>query len=132
MSLITKSILAPIEEEDGYRISVMNRHTLNDGITPDNRITKKMFDEHIKDIAPSSKLVGDYYKRNLPWQNYEDRYKSELKNSEKSEIVKNLAKKALEENITLLCTEDTPEFCHRRLLAEECKIYEPSLDLKIK
>ena len=61
MSLKTKSILAPIEKDDGYRISVMNRHTLNDGITSDIRITETLYDKHIKLLSPSNRLVGEYY-----------------------------------------------------------------------
>ena len=36
--LRTKCIKAPIESEDDLRVSVMSRHTLADGITPDPEI----------------------------------------------------------------------------------------------
>ncbi len=45
--------------------------------------------------------------------------------------VLNLALRAINEDITLLCKEDTPEKCHRRLLAEECKILIPKLEVRI-
>jgi len=38
MSLSTGCILSPRQESDGTRISVMSRHTLNDGKTSDERI----------------------------------------------------------------------------------------------
>ncbi len=41
--LYTKSILKEKVPSDGIRISVMSRHTLNDGITQDNRITQDCF-----------------------------------------------------------------------------------------
>lgn len=132
MSLKTKSIFAPIENDDGHRISVMNRHTLNDGITPDENIKNHMFNEHQKLLAPSAKLLGDYYKRGLSWEEYEKRYREEIKKDESSKILKEISKKALNENITLLCKEENPDFCHRRLLAEECKNCEPNLEIKIK
>jgi len=132
MALKTKSILAPIEKDDGYRISVMNRHTLDDGITPDKRITYEMYGEHKKTLAPSAKLLGDYYKRGLNWDEYEKRFKKEINNPETIKILKEISKKALKENITLLCIEEKPDFCHMRLLAEECKKLEPKLEIIIK
>lgn len=132
MALKTKSILAPIEKTDGTRISVMNRHTLNDGITPDERIRKDLYDKHMAALAPSNKLIGDYYKRGLPWNEYEKRFKEEIKKEQPSKILKDIASKALKEDITLLCIEESPEFCHRRLLAEECRECEPNLEIKIK
>jgi len=61
--LYTKCILSEREISDGIRISVMSRHTLNDGKTPDTRITKDKYDEWIKFLAPKSKLVRDYHKK---------------------------------------------------------------------
>ena len=43
--LYTKSIIKQKSLEDGCRISVMSRHTLNDGITIDSRILPDSFDE---------------------------------------------------------------------------------------
>jgi hypothetical protein len=45
--------------------------------------------------------------------------------------IKGLAKKALTENVTLLCYEDGPENCHRRLVALACQMYEPGLQLEL-
>jgi uncharacterized protein YeaO (DUF488 family) len=132
MSLRTKSILAQIEKEDGYRISVMNRHTLEDSITPDKRINEKMYDKHEKLLAPSSKLLGDYYKRGISWKEYEGKFKKEICDTDIVKILKDISLKALKENITLLCIEEKPDFCHRRLLAEECKKYQPNLEIIIK
>src|SRR3989338_7891927 len=112
-----KSILAPKENYDGLRISVMSRHTLNDGVTPDRRITENSFDERRREFAPPPKLTGDYYKRDLPWEEFEKRYLNNLKFI--YEEVKKLSEMALNKDITLLCIEESPERCHRRLLAEE-------------
>lgn len=132
MSLRTKSIFAPVEKEDGYRISIMNRHTLDDGITTDDKIKDNLYDEHQILLSPSAKLLGDYYKRNLPWEEYEKRFLGEMNNEESVKIIKEISQKALKENITLLCKEDKPDFCHRRLIAELCKKYEPKLEIIVK
>ncbi len=128
--LKTKCILYKKEKSDGLRISIMSRHTLYDGVTSDDRITDKSFDKWQLDFAPPTKLLGDYYKRNLPWDKFEKRY-IEYLNSIQDKI-KNLAIDALKKDITLLCIEETPEKCHRKLLAKECKKIVPELEMIIK
>lgn len=120
MSLFTKCILKEVEISDGIRISVMSRHTLEDGITPDSRITKAKYQEHLPILAPSLKLIGDYYKRGLSWEEFERRYLTRIRRPEIGVLVRSLTERALREDVTLLCIEATAEKCHRRLLAEEC------------
>lgn len=124
--LRTKSILAPKENYDGVRISIMSRHTLNDGVTPDLRIKENSYNEWRKEFAPPQKLIGDYYKKNLPWEEFEKRYLRYLEII--YEKVRKLSETALDKDITLLCIEESPEKCHRRLLAEECKRIQPKLE----
>ena len=118
MALYTKCILFEPTPEDGLRISVMSRHTQNDGITPDLRI--KPYHIHMPILGPSPSLIGDYYKRGLGWKEYEKRYLGEIRDPAKAYLVRIIANLAITRNITLLCVEDEPSHCHRRLLAEEC------------
>lgn len=127
MVLYTKCIFKEKSLEDGVRISVMSRHTLNDGKTVDIRI--KDYDEHLKILAPSDRLIGDYYKRGLSWDDFSKNYLDYIRSQEVSLYVKDLARRALTENISLLCVEETADKCHRKLLAEECKLYEPLLEV---
>ncbi len=128
--LYTKSIHAPIEEKDGVRISVMSRHTLEDGVTPDPKIDEDSYDEWNQDLAPSDYLVGAYYRKELNWDHYQDLYLRSLRITNKMESVALLAERAMREDITLLCVEDEPGQCHRRLLAEECQSYIPELKVE--
>ena len=130
MPLFTKCILSPIELSDGVRISVMSRHTLNDGITKHPDITALSYDAHFPVYAPSPRLLGDYYKRGLEWSLFERRYREEMR--KKHDLVLELARCAVNLTITLLCIEDSPEKCHRRLLAEECKLLVPELIIVIR
>jgi hypothetical protein len=57
MVLKSKCILAPQEKEDEERISIMSRHTLNDGITPDSRISTNLYTKHDTILAPNPKLI---------------------------------------------------------------------------
>ncbi len=123
--LFTKSILSDSLAEDGFRISVMSRHTLKDGVTPDLRI--KHFDVHLPILGPSPKLIGDYYKRNLSWIDFEIRYLEEIRNPRVLDFVIRLTKKAIKQDVTILCIEESADQCHRRLLAEECQRIMPNL-----
>lgn len=126
--LFTRCILSDFSGKDGLRISVMSRHTLPDGITPDHRIQN--FDIHIPILGPSARLIGDYYKRELEWGQFEMRYLEEIREGSKLSIVKSLAQTALFFPVTLLCIEETAVQCHRRLLAEECVRYKKGLKLE--
>lgn len=130
MALFTKCILHEKIPQDGLRISIMSKHTLSNGKTQDRRITPEKFDEHLQALAPSPKLIGDYYKRGLPWKQFKQRYLEEIRKPETAYYVISLAKRSLCENVTILCIEETPECCHRRLLAEECRRLEPTLTVE--
>lgn len=105
----------------------MSRHTLQNGITPHPDISPDTFDVHIPNLAPSPKLIGDYYKRGLSWDDFEKRFMSEMSSVKATEKLQEIAEKALRENVTLLCIEETCDFCHRRLVAELCKKLNPDL-----
>lgn len=130
--IYTRCIFSQDEGRDGIRISVMSRHTLNDGLTPDPRITMYSYNLWMQELAPPTKLVGDYYKRGLPWEKFSEEYQKFLKEPGMATRVKALAKLGLEKTVTLLCAEETADKCHRRLLAEECQRYEPSLKVEHK
>jgi len=73
--------------------------------------------EHNIDFAPTKDLLSLYRNKTITWQEYEIEYLNLLdirKIAQKTDI--NL----LHENC-LLCSEHTPEKCHRRLLAEYLK-----------
>ncbi len=127
MVLYTKCIFHPATPEDGIRISVMSRHTLKDGRTPDPRITPAHYQEWLRILAPPPKLVGGWYKKRLTWEAFEQHYVNYLQEKEPTQQVHKLAQRALENDITILCVEETPEHCHRRLLAEECQRVMPEL-----
>lgn len=113
----TKCIKYPIEPSDGVRISVMSSHTL-DGVIADTTITKNMYDIHMPELAASKKLLGDYYKRGISWEEYEVRYLEHIRTPDIQEIIIKLIKKY--DTITFLCIEPEDSKCHRRLLQEEC------------
>jgi uncharacterized protein YeaO (DUF488 family) len=131
--LQTKSILAPISHDDGLRISVMSRHTLSDGVTPDHRIHQGLFDQWWPELAPAASLVGDYYKRELDWSRFEAAYIEQLHQPDAVRRIGSLILLARVQVVTLLCIEDEPVQCHRRLLAEACaRVAYPELELRVR
>lgn len=114
--LKSKCILTDKEIEDGQRISIMSRHTLNDGKTPDPRIWDTSFDIHLPNLWPSPKLVWKYYRNEIDYTEYTKEYKESL--IIKQDAIKEIIKEALIKNITVLCIEESPEFCHRKIFVE--------------
>lgn len=127
--LHTISLFVPLEiDKDRTRISVISRPTLDDGVTPDERIKKDLtHHEWIKDFAPPPKLVGSYKRGEISWKEYQERYILFLRSPEVTQKVREFAKRCKYEKITLACIEESSDFCHRRLLAEELQQYEPEL-----
>jgi uncharacterized protein (DUF488 family) len=73
--------------------------------------------EHNIDFAPTKELLTRYRDKKMTWEQYEIEYLNLLdmrKVAQKTNI------DLLHENC-LLCSEHTPEKCHRRLLAEYLK-----------
>ena len=129
-NIFTKSIFKEKYPEDGKRISIMSRHTENDGKTPDKRIVEgTSFEEWLREFAPPEKLVGAYYREEISWEEFEEKYINFLRSNDIAPKVKSFARRCQGEIITLLCAEEDANKCHRRLLAEELQRYEP--DLKI-
>ena len=74
---------------------------------------------HDKKFAPSEKILSRYKKNIINWDDYEREF-AELMNYRDIDVY--IADKyAGQENYCLLCTEPTPEYCHRRLVAEKIK-----------
>lgn len=110
----------------------MSRHTKNDGITPHPEITAKSFSIWLQELAPRTSLVGDYYKRGLNWESFRAAYIDFLRESPQVEKTRDLTRQALTQDITIMCVEENPEHCHRRLLAEACQLVEPNLTIVIR
>ncbi len=73
--------------------------------------------EHKLDLAPTKELLLKYREKKLSWQNYEIEYLNLL---DTRKIAQKVNIDDLHQNC-LLCSEHTPEKCHRRLLAEYLK-----------
>lgn len=70
--------------------------------------------EHIIDFAPSKELFKRYRDKEMSWLEFEIEYLNLL---DLRKIAQKIELEKLHKNC-LLCSEHTPEKCHRRLLAE--------------
>lgn len=72
---------------------------------------------HIVDFAPTKELLDKWHKEEVTWLEYERTYISMLN---ERDILRHYGIKKFD-GACFLCSEDTPENCHRRLLAEYFK-----------
>lgn len=68
----------------------------------------------IPELAPTQDIIDDLKKRKGSWEDYESSFRVIMESREIAEILD----KELIDGGCLLCSEHTPEHCHRRLVAE--------------
>lgn len=72
---------------------------------------------HLPELAPTQEMLDEYKKLKGNWTTYEKRF---LDLMEKRHIEDRIPKEIVAEGC-LLCSEDKPHHCHRRLVAEYLK-----------
>ncbi|MFL5833994.1 MAG: DUF488 family protein [Solirubrobacterales bacterium] len=72
--------------------------------------------EHTFLLAPTQDILDDFKKKKeMPWEEYEGRFLSLMR---ERRIEERLKPAEFARRTVLLCSESTPEQCHRRLVAE--------------
>ena len=69
---------------------------------------------HRLDLAPTQEMLDAYKKHGAKWAEYEPRFRELIETRRIQETVP----PELLDNAVLLCSEDKPHHCHRRLVAE--------------
>ena len=72
---------------------------------------------HLPALAPTKEILDDYKKRKGDWKTYEDRFITLMRERRIEETIP----KEIVADGCLLCSEDKPHHCHRRLVAEYLK-----------
>jgi uncharacterized protein YeaO (DUF488 family) len=105
----TKRAYDPPEISDGDRILVSRGW-------PRPRTREELaITDWLKILAPSKDLHEDWQDQKISWTEYTIRYHEEMRNQRES--IRELAKKAKDSTITLLCFEKENNLCcHRHLL----------------
>jgi uncharacterized protein (DUF488 family) len=71
---------------------------------------------HVPKLAPTKEILDTYKKHKGPWSEYEERFNDLMAKRKIEEI-----NEADMDGGCLLCSEDKPHNCHRRLVAEYLK-----------
>jgi uncharacterized protein YeaO (DUF488 family) len=80
---------------------------------------------HVPDLAPTQEMLDEYKKPKGDWKTYETRFLDLMR---QRGIEERIPKEVVAEGC-LLCSEDKPHHCHRRLVAEYLKQQWGDLDI---
>lgn len=72
---------------------------------------------HVPELCPTQEILDAFKKGKGPWDDYERDFNRLIEKRRISETVP----RALLDGACLLCSEDPPERCHRRLVAEHLR-----------
>lgn len=116
MSIGLKRAYETPEPEDGYRVLV-------DRIWP-RGVSKEeaRIDEWRKEVAPSSELRKAFHDGSLEWDDFRRRYLSEL--TEHRESLRDLARRAREERVTLVFSSRDEQHNNAEVLKQYLKMLE--------
>ena len=81
---------------------------------------------HVPDLAPTQDILDEYKKNKGDWAIYEKKFIELMIKRE----IKNKLSRELFDNACLLCSEDKPHHCHRRLVAEHLKSIWGDIEIK--
>ena len=69
---------------------------------------------HLPDLAPTREMLADYRKKRMGWDDYERQFLDLMRERRIEESIP----REIVDGGCLLCSEDRPHHCHRRLVAE--------------
>lgn len=82
--------------------------------------------EHIIGLSPSEKLLTRYHKDH-DWMAFEADFRREGEEGRLLQLAKRLA--GSQQRLCLLCSEDRPDHCHRRIVAEWVQSLRPEIKI---
>ena len=82
---------------------------------------------HLDTLAPTKSMLDEYKKLKGPWPVYEKRFLDLMQ----ARHIEDTINPELMDGSCLLCSEEKPHHCHRRLVAEYLQARWSSLELKI-
>jgi uncharacterized protein (DUF488 family) len=76
-------------------------------------------------LTPTKDLLDDYRNKNIDWSEYERRFRALIKDRQ----IENKISLGQLNNACFLCSEPTPQKCHRRLVVEYLKERFPEIEV---
>ncbi len=81
-------------------------------------------------LSPTKKIMDSYKKKSISWSEYEEKFIQLLDERDvKKHVIENLYD--VLDGCCLLCSEETAEKCHRRLVAEYIQRAFPDKEIRI-
>lgn len=108
MPVKIRSVYEDAEPSDGYRLLVMRRWPRG--------VRKDSVDEWDKELGTPDDLIDDWKAGEVEWPDFRKRYRKAMKDQKAR--IRELAERAGDETITLLCGCKDEKRCHRSLLKE--------------
>ena len=84
--------------------------------------------QHCINYAPDKEILNDWKKGNITWPEYERKYTALMKARKAAEDF--ISRFSNYDSVCLLCSEPSPEHCHRRLFAEMINMIVPETEIK--
>ena len=105
-------------KEEGLRIGTVRRPPR--GVPKSDYSSKNWYDIWLPNVAPSPELMklGQTVKTEKEWITFVKKYRSELKDPDKSRILDLLAALSHDSNISVGCYCENEARCHRSILRE--------------
>ena len=120
MPLFSKSIQEASSLDDGVRICIMRKPNFD-----------AEWDIWMPTLAPSLSLLKAYLNNEVDWSEYVSQFHHDVI-VENSKHMKLLVDMARTNTITVLCWEELPTQCHRKLVLEEASRLDPGLKIVIR
>jgi uncharacterized protein YeaO (DUF488 family) len=96
--------------DDGFRVLVMQYWPRG--------LKREKVDAWYRDLGSSKELIKPWKTGKITWPQFKKQYVADLKEEHKQVLIHELAKRAKEEKITLLCSCRDSNMCHRSVLKE--------------
>jgi len=105
-------------KNEGLRIGTVRRTPR--GVPKSEFSTQNWYDVWLPNVAPTNELmkIGQAVKTDKDWNAFARKYRSEMKNPEKSRIIDLLAALSHNANISVGCYCENESRCHRSILKE--------------
>jgi uncharacterized protein (DUF488 family) len=85
--------------------------------------------EHRLELAPPDELM-DRYRVDRDWDAYVRDFDRVLRDPDAVRVMGELGVRGSSETVALLCSEPSPEKCHRRLVSERMQELDPTLEVR--
>jgi uncharacterized protein YeaO (DUF488 family) len=108
MISVARSVYDPKSSDDGLRVLVMRYWPRG--------IRKEKVDIWLKDLGPSNELIKDWKFGRLMWSQFKARYAADLKDQNRRDMIRELARRSKAGKMTLLCGCRDATRCHRTVL----------------